>query len=119
MMQACVIAMSLLVPQVLGANLPSSNTTASPIPMPEDFTGYQVGKRTNKQTYKWTNKQTNKQTDKRTNKQTKTSTQMNKQTNKNLKNKQGAHENKQIGPLTILAGILLDPTHSQSTEVAS
>ena len=70
MMQACVIAMSLLLPQVLGANLPSPNATASPIPMPEDFTGYQVGKRTNKQTYKWTNKQTNKQTDKKTNKQT-------------------------------------------------
>ena len=70
MMQACVIAMSLLLPQVLGANLPSLNATVSPIPMPEDFTGYQVGKRTNKQTYKWTNKQTNKQTDKRTNKQT-------------------------------------------------
>ena len=81
--------------------------------------GGHLGKRTKKQTYKWTNKQTNKQTDKRTNKQTKTSTQINKQTNKNLKNKQGAHENKQIGPLTILAGILLDPTHSQSTEVAS
>ena len=60
MMQACVIAMSLLLPQVLGANLPSLNATVSPIPMPEDFTGYQVGKRTNKQTYKWTNKQTKK-----------------------------------------------------------
>ena len=43
MMQACVIAMSLLIPQVFGANLPSPNATASPIPMPEDFTGYQVG----------------------------------------------------------------------------
>ena len=68
MMQACVIAMSLLLPQVLGANLPSPNATASPIPMPEDFTGYQVGKRTNKQTYKWTNKQTNRQENKQTKK---------------------------------------------------
>ena len=70
MMQACVIAMSLLIPQVFGANLPSPNATASPIPMPEDFTGYQVGKRTNKQTYNWTNKQTNKQTNRQENKQT-------------------------------------------------
>ena len=71
MMQACVIAMSLLLPQVLGANLPSPNATASPIPMPEDFTGYQVGKRTNKQTYKWKNKQTkNKQMNKQTNTKT-------------------------------------------------
>ena len=91
MMQACVIAMSLLLPQVLGANLPSPNATASPIPMPEDFTGYQVGKRTNKQTKTsgQINKQTNKQTREQTNKQTnKKSRQINKQTNKNLKNKQ-------------------------------
>ena len=95
MMQACVIAMSLLIPQVFGANLPSPNATASPIPMPEDFTGYQVGIWAREQRNRHTSGQINKQTNKQTREQTKTSGQINKQTDKKT-NKQTNNKKKLV-----------------------